>query len=152
MFNATYIIIVLTQLLMVVGLNLSFRLSTQVVYGRVYIVAIDKHGRQLFQVQMKHTSRRATLARTQSGMTHGRRGRISQIVMTEQKESSGYLINEWMQVDNDSYKDDVTSVSYYPSSNSESQSPMSAMSAAFVDDFREASRGGKKSAENYSIN
>ena len=72
--------------------------------------------------------------------------------MTEQKESSGYLINEWMQVDNDSYKDDVTSNSYYPSSNSESQSPLSAMSAAFVDDFREASRGGKKSAENYSIN
>ena len=152
MFNLTYIIIVLTQLLMVIGLNLSFRLSTQVVYGRVYIVAIDKHGRQLFQVQMKHTSRRATLARTQGGLSHGRRGRISQIVMTEQKESSGYLINEWMQVDNDSYKDDITSMSYYPSSNSESQSPLSAMSAVFVDDFREAVKGDKQCKENYSIN
>ena len=72
--------------------------------------------------------------------------------MTEQKESSGYLINEWMQVDNDSYKDDITSMSYYPSSNSESQSPLSAMSAVFVDDFREAVKGDKQCKENYSIN
>ena len=50
LFDLTYIIIVVTQLLMVLGLNLSFRLSTQVVHGRVFIVAIDKHGRQLFQV------------------------------------------------------------------------------------------------------
>ena len=72
--------------------------------------------------------------------------------MTEQKESTGYLINEWMQVDSDSYKDDITSMSYYPSSNSESQSPLSAMSACFVNDFREAKKGEKKNAENYSIN
>ena len=128
---------------MVIGLNLSFRLKTQVVYGRVYIVAIDKQGRQQFEVQMKRTSRRATQARS-NGELARRSKRISQIVMTEQKESAGYIMNEWMEVDYHSYKDDITSMSYESSSNSESQSPLSAMSAVFVNDFREASRGDKK--------
>ena len=91
---------------MTIGLNLSFRLQTHVHDGLVFIVAIDKYGREQFQVQMRPNSIRgaaAVAAENEDGSTA--------ILMEHKNEFKNYRMNQWHSVDqhSDDKDDDITS-------------------------------------------
>ena len=54
-YDLTYSVSKILVLLMVIRLNLNWKLQTQIYQGKIMVVAVDKFGRENFRIQMKPT-------------------------------------------------------------------------------------------------